>query len=172
MKKHPHAAALLRARGVLPSASEHVAKPEFDRVHSRPIRETAHPVYDEDDYGEGEMPSWEVISQGNPALAEALHHVADTLSMTKSQSLAHRQKILKGLVTDWHPDRHTASGDQEIATKVFQWLQVVKTWYLQESTGPEMEQQPLPGYDDPDRPVAPTDAQQYLHPSGSVFSVW
>jgi len=173
MKKHPHAAALLRARGVLPAASEHVAKPGFDRVHGRPQREIATPVYGDDDYGEGEMPSWEVISQGNPALAEALHHVADTLSVTKSQSLAHRQRLFKGLVTDWHPDRHAASGDMEVATKVFQWLQVVKAWYLQEGTaGPEPEQQPLPGYDDPDRPVAPAGAQQYLHPSGSVFSVW
>mmetsp|Transcript_70108 Transcript_70108/g.216814 ORF Transcript_70108/g.216814 Transcript_70108/m.216814 type:complete len:731 (-) Transcript_70108:71-2263(-) len=172
MKKHPHAAALLRARGVLPASSEHVVKPTFDRVHGRPHRETATPVYDEEDYGEGEMPNWEVISQGNPALAEALHHVADTLSMTKSQSQAHRQKLFRGLLADWHPDRHAASGDVEIATKVFQWLQVVKTWYLQESTGPESEQQPLPGYDDPDRPVAPAGAQQYLHPSGSVFSVW
>jgi len=172
-KKHPHAAALLRARGVLPASSEHVFKPPFDRVHGRPLRETVNSPYgDDDDYGEGEMPSWEVISQGNPALAEALHSVADTLSMTKAQSQSNRQKIFKGLITDWHPDRHAALGDVEIATKVFQWLQVVKSWYLQESTGPEMEQQPLPGYDDPDRPTAPAGATQYLHPSGSVFSVW
>ncbi|CAE8585120.1 unnamed protein product, partial [Polarella glacialis] len=64
-KKHPHAAALLRARGVLPASSEHVFKPPFDRVHGRPLRETISQTYEHDDYGEGEMPSWEVGSSPN-----------------------------------------------------------------------------------------------------------
>jgi len=169
-KKHPHAAALLRARGVLPASSEHVYKPPFDRVHGRPIRETVNSVYgDEDDWGEGEMPSWEVVSQGNPELAKALHDVADTLSITRGQTLENRTKVFKNLVTEWHPDRHASSGKGDIATKVFQWLQVVKQWYM-DSQAPELVQQPLP--DDPDVPTAPANVQQYMHPSGTLFSVW
>merc|ERR1719330_2005737 len=145
MKKHPHAAALLRARGVLPASSEHVFKPPFDRVHMRPCRETVNNVFD-DSYGPGEMPNWDVLSEGNPELAAALREVADTLSITRTQALSNRSKIMKTLVADWHPDRHTSSGQQVIATKVFQWLQVVKEWYLEDdpSSGTASEQQPLP----------------------------
>lgn len=169
-KKHPHAAALLRARGVLPASSEHVFKPPFDRMHMRPSRETVNNTYEED-YGEGEMPSWDIISEGNPELAAALREVADTLTITRSQSGVNRQKILKTLITDWHPDRHTASGQEFIATKVFQWLQVVKDWYMEvDPQGQTTEQQPLP--DSPDMPAVPESAQQFLHPSGSVFQVW
>jgi len=174
-KKHPHAAALLRARGVLPATSEHVFKPPFDRVHSRPLRETLHNAYGgaaEDEWGEGEMPSWDTLVQGNPELAASLKDVADTLSMTRSQSVSNKTKIFKNLQTEWHPDRHQGQpGEAEMATKVFQWLQVVKAWYM-DSEGPAelSNQQPLP--DNPDRPEAPSDAQQYLHPSGSVFSAW
>jgi len=170
-KMHPHAAALLRARGVLPASSEHVFKPPFDRVNMRPLRETVNNIYG-DDVEEDQMPSWEVISQGNPALATALREVAEALSMTKGQAMVNRTKLFKNLVTDWHPDRHTSSGDAAVATKVFQWLQVVKPWYLEESAEPASDSQPLPGFDDPDRPTAPSDAHQYLHPSGSVFQVW
>jgi len=167
-KKHPHAAALLRTRGVLPASSEHVFKPPFDKAHMRPSRETVNNAYD-DDYGEGEMPSWDLIYENNPALAAALREVADTLTITRSQSIANRQKIIKSLVTEWHPDRHTSSGQEGIATKVFQWLQVVKNWYLEADPEPIGDQQPLP--DDPGN-VAPEGAQQFLHPSGSVFQVW
>jgi hypothetical protein len=171
-KKHPHAAALLRARGVLPAANEHVFKPPFDRIHGRPLRETLHNAYGDEEYGEGEMPNWDVIAEGNPKLASYLHQVADTLSMTRCQKMDQRQKIFKGLQTEWHPDRHATSGDADNATKVFQWLQVVKKWYLEVNEGPDIEQQQLPGMDDPDRPTAPAGAQQYLHPSGSAFYVW
>lgn len=172
-KKHPHAAALLRARGVLPASSEHVYKPPFDRVHGRPQRATVNHLYgDEDDYGEGEMPSWEVVSQGNPRLAEELTKVADALSRTRSQSKENRARLFKALIADWHPDKHTSTGQAEIATKVFQWLQVVKTWYLEAEPGAAGNQQELPGLDNPDRPTPPTGAEEFLHPSGSVFSVW
>jgi len=171
-RKHPHAAALLRARGVLPASSEHVFKPPFDKINMRPLRETINNMYGADEIGVNEMPSWEVVSAGDPKLATALREVADTLSITKSQALTNRNKIFKSLVTDWHPDRHTSTGESAIATKVFQWLQVVKPWYFEASDEPETDQQPLPGFDYPDRPVAPDGAQQYLHPSGSVFQVW
>lgn len=170
-KKHPHAAALLRVRGVLPASSEHVFKPPFDRVNMRPLRETVNNIYG-DEADEDHMPSWEIISQGNPALATALREVAEALSITKGQSLVSRTKLFKNLVTDWHPDRHTSSGDATVATKVFQWLQVVKPWYLEASTEPASDSQPLPGVDHLDMSAPPTDAQQYLHPSGSVFQVW
>jgi len=169
-RKHPHAAALLRARGVLPASSEHVFKPPFDRVNMRPLRETVNNLYGDLD-SEEDMPSWEVVSMGDPKLAAQLREVADTLSITKTQSLANRTKLFKALAADWHPDRHASSGDAAAATKVFQWLQVVKPWYLEGGAEFPADQQPLP-VDNPDRGSAPEEAQQFLHPSGSVFHVW
>eukprot|EP00434_Breviolum_minutum_P015854 symbB.v1.2.013968.t1/scaffold1004.1/size147139/3 len=133
-KKHPHAAALLRARGVLPASSEHVYKPPFDVVHGRPLRETLNHTYEEDSFGEGEMPRWDTVAQGDPDLALELQKVADALSTSKEQSLKNRTKIFKAFITDWHPDRAPKNG-VHIATKVFQWLQVVKPWYLEEQDG-------------------------------------
>eukprot|EP00913_Durusdinium_trenchii_P002032 g1878.t1 len=124
-KKHPHAAALLRARGVLPATSEHVYKPPFDPVHGRPLRETLNHTYEEDSFGEGEMPRWDTVAQGDPELALELQKVADALSTSKGQSLRNRNKIFKALITDWHPDR---AQNSYRATRVFQWLQVVKPW--------------------------------------------
>lgn len=181
--KHPHAAALLRARAVLPASSEHVFKPPFDRVHGRPLRETVNQQYSaEDDLdAAGKMPSWNAVAEGNPALAEKLKEVADTLSSTKAQSAKYRARVFKTLVTEWHPDRHTAGpeGDaQELATKIFQWLQAVKPWYLEEGRDAgddgQPEQRPLPdlksgkAHEDPDA----ANAKEYMHPSGTLFSVW
>jgi len=169
-RKHPHAAALLRARGVLPATSEHVYKPSFDPVHGRPLRETLNQKFEEDDFGAGEMPRWDTVAQGDPDLALELQKVAETLSTTKSQSLVNRGKVFKALIADWHPDRHESSGNSHIATKVFQWLQVVKSWYLEEKSSFSSEQQPLMGEED----FGPPDgaAQEYMHPSGNLFSVW
>mmetsp|Transcript_79628 Transcript_79628/g.140919 ORF Transcript_79628/g.140919 Transcript_79628/m.140919 type:complete len:950 (-) Transcript_79628:145-2994(-) len=171
-RRHPHAAALLRAHGVLPAASEHVWKPEFDRVHQRPKRENIH-TYEEDEYGEGEMPAWDVIAEGNPALAQALESCANTLSLTRVQTKENREKILKELIRQWHPDRHSGQATQANATKVFQWLQVVKTWYMDDTNQPGMptDMAPLPGQDE-GFDFGQGQATQMLHPSGSVFTVW
>jgi len=174
-RKHPHAAALLRARGVLPASSEHVHKPPFDRVHMRPLREDVNAVYgDDDEYGEGEMPAWDTIAEGNPKLARALENAAGTLSMSKVQSKENRAKIFKDLLANWHPDRHATTNLSDIATKVFQWLQVVKNWYLEE--GEELGSINMPLPDNPENPAdidtGREDAREYLHPSGSVFTVW
>ncbi|CAE8589291.1 unnamed protein product [Polarella glacialis] len=94
------------------------------------------------------------------------------LSSTKMQLAQNRVKIFKALVTDWHPDRHASAGKERVATKVFQWLQVVKSWYLEESSASsEGHQQPLPdcGEDGSATLGAPN---QYLHPSGALFQVW
>lgn len=169
-RKHPHAAALLRARGVLPASDERVYKPPFDSVHGRPLRETLNHTFEEDSFGAGEMPRWDTVAQGDPDLALELSKVAETLSMTKSQTAQHRGRIFKGLITDWHPDRHAASGNSHIATKIFQWLQVVKSWYLEEQVDVAGEQQPLPGEEEFGPPSGTT--QEYMHPSGNLFSVW
>eukprot|EP00930_Biecheleria_cincta_P028311 TRINITY_DN19745_c0_g2_i1.p1 TRINITY_DN19745_c0_g2~~TRINITY_DN19745_c0_g2_i1.p1 ORF type:complete len:890 (-),score=213.80 TRINITY_DN19745_c0_g2_i1:44-2686(-) len=181
-RKHPHAAALLRARAVLPASSEHVFKPPFDRVHGRPLRETVNHQYNaEDDFGAGEMPRWDVVAEGNPALAEKLKEVAETLSNTKAQSAKYRARVFKTLVTEWHPDRHTATpeGDgQELATKIFQWLQAVKSWYLEEDreAGDDgrPDQRPLADLKSGNAPEDPdaANAREYMHPSGNLFSVW
>eukprot|EP00435_Cladocopium_sp_Y103_P063369 s419_g25.t1 len=94
-KKHPHAAALLRARGVLPASSEHVFKPAFDAVHGRPLREDLNHTYEDDSFGEGEMPRWDTVAQGDPDLALELQKVAEALSTSKEQSLKNRNKIFK-----------------------------------------------------------------------------
>ncbi|OLP99588.1 hypothetical protein AK812_SmicGene17848 [Symbiodinium microadriaticum] len=60
-RKHPHAAALLRARGVLPASDERVYKPPFDSVHGRPLRETLNHTFEEDSFGAGEMPRWDTV---------------------------------------------------------------------------------------------------------------
>lgn len=171
-RRHPHAAALLRAHGVLPAASEHVWKPEFDRVHQRPLRENIQ-GYEEDEYGEGEMPAWDVIAEGNPKLAAALESCANTLSLTRVQTMENREKIFKELVRQWHPDRHVGKTTADMATKVFQWLQVVKPWYMEEnvSAGLPTDMAPLPGSDE-GLDYGQGNAQQMLHPSGSVFTVW
>lgn len=174
-RKHPHAAALLRARGVLPASSEHVVKPEFDYVHMRPNRANANDTYGDDEYGAGEMPAWDSIAEGNPTLAKALANAANTLSMSKVQPLEVRQKLFKDLLANSHPDKHilSAPGLLDTATKVFQWLQTVKPWYLDENA--EFGSVNMPLDDNP----APYDvargrdhAQEVLHPSGSVYTVW
>merc|ERR1712136_599153 len=111
-----------------------------------------------------EMPIWEKISL-DPEVAAVLQSVADTLTATKGQTAENRAKVFRNLVTDWHPDRHVAKS-VGTATKVFQWLQEVKSWYL-DSARQELENQPLQDAV-PDRPVPPENATQYLHPSGSV----
>jgi len=169
-KKHPHAAALLRAHSVLPASSEYVFKPPFDRVHCRPLRETVNNVYAEWDANSDEMPSWEMIAEGNPKLAKILQDVSETLSMTKSQTEENRIRIMKTLVTEWHPDRHFDTADKANATRVFQWLQGVKNWYMDAGGGVEGENMPLPQHEN--LPTPPTTAKQYLHPSGQVFTVW
>lgn len=170
-RQHPHAAALLRVRGVLPSSSEHVVKPTFDRLHGRPLRhDPANMTYKDDQWGEDAMPSWELVSKGKPALAEVLHKVAETLSSTRALSSSSRAKIFKDLAREWHPDRHRGGAAAETATNVFQWLQAVKSWYMEASFQVEKSQPELP--DDPDVPTVPKGAKQYMHPSGTVFKVW
>ncbi|CAJ1390767.1 unnamed protein product [Effrenium voratum] len=56
--------------------------------------------------------------------------VAEALSGSKGRQLKDRTKIFKALITEWHPDR--AGSNAHVATKVFQWLQVVKAWYLED----------------------------------------
>lgn len=169
-KKHPHAAALLRARGVLPASSEHVFKPAFDAVHGRPLREDMNHTYEDDSFGEGEMPRWDTVAQGDPELALELQKVAEALSTSKEQSLKNRNKIFKALVMDWHPDR---AKDPELSTKVFQWLQVVRPWYLEEKEEPAVvELPPLMQSTDQEFGPAPGQAKEYMHPSGNLFSVW
>ncbi|CAK8988846.1 unnamed protein product [Durusdinium trenchii] len=168
-KKHPHAAALLRARGVLPATSEHVYKPPFDPVHGRPLRETLNHTYEEDSFGEGEMPRWDTVAQGDPELALELQKVADALSTSKGQSLRNRNKIFKALITDWHPDR---AQNSYRATRVFQWLQVVKPWYLEEKEAVAGELPPLMQSTDEEFGPGPGQAKEYMHPSGNLFSVW
>lgn len=138
---HAHAAALMRARGVLPAASERVSKPIFDRVSGRPVR-VAGGAAKASDFA---MPSWEAISADSPALAQALREIADALSATKEQSLPSKMKLFKNLLTDWHPDRRQRGGEEvDFATKVFQWLQVVKAWYFDAGGGEVDDARPLP----------------------------
>merc|ERR1712194_674931 len=97
-----------------------------------------------------------------------LRSVAETLGATRGHPLDSRTKIFRSLAAEWHPDRHTSTGQEEIATKVFQWLQVVKSWFLETGSSVQVEQQPLP--DDPDKFVdvgVPEQANISLHRSGN-----
>jgi len=191
-KAHPHTAALMRARGVLRAIDDQVKRPTFDREHGRPLRESLNRLYDDLDVGNlHQMPDWENIARdGNPELAKALRDAAATLVATRTQSEEHRTRVFRGLLSEWHPDRHAADvgnnagGDdswraactrQQIATRVFQWLQAAKLWYF--TNEPESENEVLqellsgPSTGN-ERPTAPENASRYLHPSGTVFSVW
>merc|ERR1712032_208817 len=101
------------------------------------------------------------MGEGNPKLAKILQDVAETLSMTKGQTEENRTKIMKSLVTEWHPDRHIDETDQANATRVFQWLQSVKGWYMDAEGRVDGENMPLPQHPNM---AAPADAKQYLHP--------
>merc|ERR1719253_1455442 len=119
----------------------------------RPLREDVNNVYgDDDEYGEGEMPAWDTIAEGNPKLARALESAANTLSMSKGQTKENRAKIFKDLIANWHPDRHATTNLSDIATRVFQWLQVVKKWYMDEGDNVGSINMPLPDNPDDDNP--------------------
>jgi len=162
-RNHPLAAALLRARGVLPAKSDSVFKPPFDRVLGRPMREQ---LFGRQDEESSKTPDFEALVAGiDSAMRAQLRELADALTATKDQPLARRAKLFKSLLTEWHPDRHAAAvessdsdndkippdqpgstvesgaveGEQQqmkqnksTATKIFQWLQLVKSWYLEE----------------------------------------
>jgi len=59
----------------------------------------------------------------------ANRRVSDHLRSTAGEHMSLRRKTFKGLCARWHPDKNF-SGNTELATEVFQYLQAQKTWYL------------------------------------------
>lgn len=177
-RNHSHAAALLGTRGALPAESDLVIKPTFDSDRNRPIRAST----DDNRYFDGHeeeqdwsMPPWEGISGGCERLAATLRDIADTLNVVRKQPLANRTKFLKTLMAEWHPDRRSVHGELELPTKVFQWLQLMKPWFLGAQSRDENKsgRQPLPDEcDSTSVEQVPAEAQVLVHPSGVVFSVW
>merc|ERR1712000_318272 len=104
----------------------------------------------------------ETLAAGNPKLAAALQSVAEALNASRAQPLEARNRFFRNLAAEWHPDKHAASPDdsEAVATKVFQWLQVVKPWYLDGGGRDDASRtaESLPA--DSDRPVIPRGAQQ------------
>lgn len=172
-RRQPHAAALLRARGVLPASSEHVYKPLFDEDRARPARGDAEDGEEEESAeAESEMPS--LPTSNNPRLVSQIRAVAETLRASRRQPAEARARIFRSLAAEWHPDKQRPEkGGTELATRIFQWLQSAKAWYLEADVDGEVENQALADLPDtPDRPTAPKTAEQFRNASGSVFSVW
>jgi len=59
----------------------------------------------------------------------ANRRVSDHLRSTAGEHMSLRRKTFKGLCARWHPDKNF-SGNTELATEVFQYLQAQKAWYL------------------------------------------
>lgn len=173
-RRQPHAAALLRARGVLPASSEHVYKPLFDEERGRPVREDEEEGAEvaEDAEVESEMPP--LPTSSDPRIVSQIRAVSETLKASRRQPAEARARIFRSLAAEWHPDKHRPEkGGADHATRIFQWLQSAKEWYLEAEKDREAENQALVDLPDmPDRPTAPKTATQYHNASGSVFSVW
>lgn len=173
-RRQPHAAALLRARGVLPASNEHVDKPVFDEERGRPDRgeEEEEAEEAEDAKAESQMPP--LPSSSDPRVLSQIRAVAETLRASRRQPPEARARIFRSVAAEWHPDKHRPEkGGAEHATRIFQWLQSAKEWYLEAEVEGEAENQALADLPDmPDRPTAPKTASQYRNASGSVFAVW
>jgi hypothetical protein len=72
------------------------------------------------------------FSLPNPSSYEE-KEVLDILSSNIDRDIKHKHGIYKDLVMQWHPDKH--SDDKLIATKVFQFLQTRKEWFLGNQDG-------------------------------------
>lgn len=64
--------------------------------------------------------------------------VSDQLRSTASEHMSLRKKTFKGLCARWHPDKNT-SGNIQLATAVFQYLQAQKAWYLGDHESPRTQ---------------------------------
>jgi len=56
--------------------------------------------------------------------------ISSQLKSTLREDIALRKKTFKLLCARWHPDKHL-SGDKELATDIFQYIQEQKSWYLE-----------------------------------------
>merc|ERR1712167_441950 len=104
-RRQPHAAALLRARGVLPASSEHVFKPVFDEERGRPLREDEEEGADVtgDAEMESEMPP--LPTSRDPRVVSQIHAVSETLRASRRQPSAARARIFRSLAAEWPPDK-------------------------------------------------------------------
>lgn len=62
--------------------------------------------------------------EDDPQLDSTLAGIRERLKGLSTDTLEERMRLLKPLFLEWHPDKKPQ--DQELATKVFQWLQLVK----------------------------------------------
>mmetsp|Transcript_26613 Transcript_26613/g.55240 ORF Transcript_26613/g.55240 Transcript_26613/m.55240 type:complete len:177 (-) Transcript_26613:6-536(-) len=62
--------------------------------------------------------------QDEPELDSTLAGIRERLRGLGAESAEDRLRLLRPLFLEWHPDKRPQ--DQELATKVFQWLQLVK----------------------------------------------
>lgn len=76
-------------------------------------------------------PELDVDQEGADGAATANAAAYDELQCSALEDVTLRRKIFKSLCAKWHPDKNL-SGDVELATEVFQYLQAQKEWYLRE----------------------------------------
>jgi len=137
-RKQPHAQALLKARGVLSADSEFIEKPDFDDDRGVPLRRGSLFVQEEV-VDANAMPKFDDVD--DPELFKALQMICNNLSRSRSQDMKAREGVFKTLITDWHPDKNRSK--VELATKVFQWLQKARAWYMQEGSDVVSDNAPI-----------------------------